>query len=168
MTQPRVLIACVGNIFRGDDAFGVEVARRLATRPLPPDVVLRDFGIRAFDLAFALLDGYEKVILVDACPRGGAPGTVYLMAPEQVEMGLPADIETHGLDPQRVFRMVKSMGGSTEGVLIVGCEPAELGPEDEGKMGLSEPVQAAVNEAIGMIEMVLAKTMRRGAASAGS
>ena len=75
MTNSRILIACIGNIFLGDDGFGVEVARRLAGRPLPPEVMLKDFGIRGFDLTYALLEPYELVILVDACPRGGEPGT---------------------------------------------------------------------------------------------
>ena len=50
MTEPRILIACIGNIFLGDDGFGTEVARRLAQRDLPSDVILRDFGIRGLDL----------------------------------------------------------------------------------------------------------------------
>ena len=73
MSRPRILIACVGNIFLGDDAFGVEVARRLAERPLPEEVRVTDFGIRGLDLAYALLDDFEAVLLVDAAPRGGRP-----------------------------------------------------------------------------------------------
>ena len=71
MERPRILIAGVGNIFLGDDAFGVEVAQRLARRALPEEVRVVDFGIRGLDLTYALLDGYETVILVDAAPRGG-------------------------------------------------------------------------------------------------
>src|SRR4029077_20136764 len=82
MSGLRILIACVGNIFLGDDGFGVEVARRLAGRPLPEGVVLKDFGIRGFDLTYALLDGYDLTILVDACPRGAAPGTLHLIDPD--------------------------------------------------------------------------------------
>src|SRR6202040_1259682 len=82
MTNPRILIACIGNIFLGDDGFGTEVARRLAGGSLPPGVILKDFGIRSLDLTYALLDPYELVILVDACPRGGEPGTVYLVEPD--------------------------------------------------------------------------------------
>ncbi len=89
MTNPRILIACIGNIFLGDDGFGTEVARRLASRPLPPGVILKDFGIRGLDLTYALLDPYELVILVDACPRGGEPGTVYLVEPDPVESDAP-------------------------------------------------------------------------------
>src|SRR5271154_5959599 len=89
MTGSRILIACIGNIFLGDDGFGTEVARRLACRALPPEVTLRDFGIRGLDLTYALLDPYELVILADACPRGGEPGTLYLVEPDPVESNTP-------------------------------------------------------------------------------
>ena len=154
MTDARILIAGVGNIFLGDDGFGVEVARRLAGRSLPPGVLLKDFGIRGLDLTYALLEPYELVILVDACSRGGQPGTVYLIEPEPIEDGPPgevAQIEAHGMDPMAVLRTVKSMGGSPGRILIVGCEPADLGGE-EGKLGLTELVEAAIDEAIRMIE----------------
>src|SRR5439155_13673490 len=93
MNRPRVLVAGVGNIFLGDDAFGVEVAQRLARRALPPEVRVVDFGIRGLDLTYALLDGYEAVILVDAAPRGGRPGTLYVLEPAR---GEPPEAEAGG------------------------------------------------------------------------
>ena len=80
--QHRILVACIGNIFLGDDGFGVEVARRFADRPLPEGVRLVDFGIRSYDLAYAMMEDWELIILVDAVPRGGEPGTVYVIEPE--------------------------------------------------------------------------------------
>ena len=163
MTHPRILIACVGNIFLGDDGFGTEVARRLSGGPLPPGVVLKDFGIRGLDLIYALLDPYELIILVDACPRGGEPGTVYLVEPDPVESNtrdsVPARLETHGMNPMNVLRMVSSMGGARGRILIVGCEPAEMGSDEEGKLGLSDPVLAAVHEAIVLIETLISKNL---------
>ena len=123
MHEPRILVACVGNIFLGDDGFGVEVARRLATRSLPAEVTVKDFGIRGFDLAYALMDPHDLVILVDACPRGGEPGSVYLIEPEAVEVNAsrPAPgVEGHSMNPMSVLRMVASMGGSAPRMLIVG------------------------------------------------
>jgi hydrogenase maturation protease len=157
MTSPRILIACIGNIFLGDDGFGTEVARRLAGRELPPGVILKDFGIRGLDLTYALLDPWDLVILVDACPRGGDPGTLYLVEPDPVEPGIPAQMETHAMNPMNVLRMVTSMGGAPGRILIVGCEPAEIGSDEEGKLGLSEPVAAAVDEAVRMIEALVSK-----------
>ena len=71
-----------GNIFLGDDGFGVEVARSLSKRQLPEGVSVKDFGIRGFDLAYALLDPWDLVIIVDALSRGEAPGTLYVIEPE--------------------------------------------------------------------------------------
>src|SRR5881227_271903 len=99
----RVLVAGVGNIFLGDDAFGVEVAQRLLRRGLPDAVRVVDFGIRGLDLTYALLDGYEAVILVDAAPRGGPPGTLYVLEPERGGAPDVAAIETHGMDPVKVL-----------------------------------------------------------------
>jgi hydrogenase maturation protease len=157
MNAPRVLIACIGNIFLGDDGFGTEVARRLASRQLPPDVILKDFGIRGLDLTYALLVPYELVILVDACPRGGEPGSVYLIEPELADDGAaPPQLEAHAMNPAQVLRTVRAMGGSPAKILLVGCEPADLGGED-GKLGLSPQIEAAVGEAVAMIEKLLAR-----------
>jgi hydrogenase maturation protease len=163
MIPPRILVACIGNIFLGDDGFGVEVARRLVPRALPVQVSVKDFGIRGFDLAYALMDPYELTILVDACARGGAPGTVYLIEPDPIDEATlhsnPASMEAHGMNPMNVLRLVKSLGGEPGRVVIVGCEPADLGSDEEGKMGLSEPVTAAVDDAIAMIEELIAKCL---------
>jgi hydrogenase maturation protease len=160
MTHPRVLVACIGNIFLGDDGFGTEVARRLGGRPLPEDVVVKDFGIRGFDLTYALLDPYELVILVDACQRGLEPGTVFLLEPDSINPNAPniapPRVETHAMNPMNVLRVVQSLGGAPGRILIVGCEPADLGSE-EGKFGLSEPVEAAIDKAIALIESTILK-----------
>jgi hydrogenase maturation protease len=163
--SPSVLIAGIGNIFLGDDAFGVEVAQRLANRKLPDRVKVVDFGIRGFDLAYALLDRFDVTILVDACPRGGAPGTLYVIEPD---LNLSAQdapetahttVDAHSMNPMNVIRMAKSMGGDLKRILLVGCEPLTLGP-DEGAMGLSEPVAAMVEEAANRIES-LVETIQR-------
>jgi hydrogenase maturation protease len=163
MTQPSILIAGVGNIFMGDDAFGVEVVRRLLSRELPEGVRVVDFGIRGFDLGYALMDDQDVTILVDATPRGGTPGTIYTIEPNLNELdGLtPGEMtmETHGMNPMKVLAMVKSMGGDPRRILLVGCEPADLGPE-EGLMGLSEPVGAAVDEAVAVVESLVDRLQR--------
>jgi hydrogenase maturation protease len=173
MTQPTILIAGIGNIFLGDDAFGSEVARRLAARPLPPEVRVVDFGIRGFDLAYALLDNPDVTIFVDASPRGeGEPGTLYTIEPDLEGLDNPEAeglmVETHGMNPMKVIQLVKSMGGGFKRVLLVGCEPAPLESED-GYMGLSEPVERAVGEAISIVESLVAKILaeQRPQAKAG-
>jgi hydrogenase maturation protease len=159
MNRPRILVAGVGNIFLGDDGFGVEVARRLAERPQPEGVCVVDFGIRGFDLAYALMDGLDLALLVDAAPCGHSPGTVYLIEPDREEPDAslsPASVvQTHGMNPMSVLRLVRAMGGQPCPVRIVGCEPATLGTEEDPIMGLSEPVAAAVGEAIRLIESLI-------------
>jgi hydrogenase maturation protease len=157
---PSVLIAGIGNIFLGDDAFGVEVVQRLAGRKLPELVKATDFGIRGFDLAYALLDGSDVTLLVDACPRGGNPGSLYVIEPDLNSLDAPdagqTSVDAHCMNPVNLIRMAKSMGGELKKILLVGCEPATLGPE-EGQMGLSEPVAAAVEEAVTLIESLVEK-----------
>ncbi len=165
--KDRVLVAGIGNIFHGDDAFGVEVAQRMATRPRPAGVAVIDFGIRGFDLAFALLDGYEMTILVDVVERGGVPGTLYVIAPDLDHLApAAAERDGHGMDPVRVLRLAKEMGGPAGKVLLVGCEPETFGPAEEGQMGLSSAVAKAVDAAIVKIEALVAGFLASNARSA--
>ena len=156
-----VLVAGIGNIFNGDDAFGVEVARRLLHRQLPAGVRVIDFGIRSIDLTYALLEGYEAVVLVDAAQRGEAPGTVTLVEPDAIE-GVPDPedlmLSPHELDPAKVLRLVAALGGQCERVLLVACEPLTFGGE-VGVMGLSEPVREAVEAAVGTVEELVGELM---------
>jgi hydrogenase maturation protease len=160
--KPSILIAGIGNIFLGDDGFGVEVVRRLAARKLPAAVRVADFGIRGFDLAYALQDGYKTTILVDAFPHGQKPGTISVLDPDLNDIGSEeapqAGVDTHGMNPLNVLRMTASMGAPLKGILLLGCEPATLGP-DEGQMGLSEPVEKAVDEAVDLLDSVINKIL---------
>ena len=149
--------------FLGDDGFGVEVAKRLAAHEFPPGVRVADFGIRGFDLAYALQDGYETTILVDAYPHDQPPGTVSLVEPDlsKLDESPQAVVETHGMNPLNVLRMASAMnGGLKKKVLLVGCEPATFGGE-EGHMGLSDPVAAAVDEAVTLVASVVDKLLRK-------
>ncbi len=148
----RLLVAGIGNIFRGDDAFGCEVARTLAAWPLPTGVRVKDFGIRGFDLACALVEGYDGAILIDAVSRGRPPGTLYLIEPKLIE-GVAA-VDPHGLTPDHVLQLATSLGELPPWLRILGCEPEWLGTEDDGAMGLSDTVRAVVEEAARMTEEI--------------
>jgi hydrogenase maturation protease len=162
LEKPSILVAGIGNIFLGDDAFGVEVIRRMTGRKLPGSVRVADFGIRGFDLAYALQDGYETTILVDACPHGEAPGTLYVIEPD-VSTGdqaeAPPALEPHVMNPMNVLRTARAMNIEVKKVLLVGCEPATLGGE-EGQMGLSAPVEAAVDEAVKLVESLIRRILQ--------
>ena len=158
----KILIAGIGNIFLADDGFGVEVASRLAKQSFPPGVRVADFGIRGFDLAYALMEGYETTILVDAYPGEGEPGTLFVVEPDLQELnprGTQQDLlEPHAMNPSSVLRMAAGMGAQLKRVLLVGCVPATLGPE-EGQMGLSEPVAAAVDEAVKLVDSLVTRIL---------
>lgn len=158
--EPRILIAGIGNIFLGDDGFGVEVVRRLSLCKLPEAVRIVDFGIRGLDLVYALQDGYETTILIDAYPHGQAPGAVSVVELDTNETVDSAGsfIEPHSMHPMNVLRMARAMHGPLKKVLLVGCEPATLGG-DEGHMGLSGPVEAAVSEAVKATESLVKKIL---------
>jgi hydrogenase maturation protease len=155
----KVLIAGIGNIFLGDDAFGVEVVQRLASMAMPDYVHVRDFGIRSYDLAYALMEPWELVILVDAVPRGEDPGTVYTIEPEIPDGSYAAEeFNPHSMNPISVLQLVSALGGDKVGrMLLVGCEPANLEPDKSGRIGLSSAVQPAVEEALNVIQEIIRK-----------
>ena len=155
---PRVLVAGIGNVFMGDDGFGVALAGRLAVRALPAGVEVVDYGIRGMDLALAMQEGYAAVVLLDASPRGGPPGTLYVIEPEAPEGAVAPD--AHGMDPVSVLalaRMLAAGPGPLPRTLVVGCEPAtRLDPDAEEIVAvLSEPVRAALGEGVRMVESLL-------------
>jgi hydrogenase maturation protease len=158
---PRVLVAGIGNVFLGDDGFGVEVAARLAREELPAGVHVEDFGIRGMDLAYAL-HGYDAAVLVDATPRGGAPGTLYVIEPELDDERVSVD--AHGMGPVQVLTLARSLEPELPRVLVVGCEPAVrmTGDEEDVVADLSEPVRAAAGEAVRLVRSLLGELQANG------
>jgi hydrogenase maturation protease len=167
--KPHVLIVGIGNIFRADDGFGVDVVRRLTQRRLRAGVEIIDFGIRGIDFAYKLLDGnYDTLIIVDTLCRGKSPGTLYVIepeipdAPEAMNANAEADplftelfIEPHGMDPFKVLKWVKAMGGQSKKIRIVGCEPENLASDEEPEMGLSPSVVRSLDEAVTLVESLI-------------
>ncbi|MEU6194769.1 hydrogenase maturation protease [Streptomyces sp. NPDC047061] len=153
----RLLVAGVGNIFLGDDAFGPEVIRALEECPLPPGVRVRDFGIRGMDLAYTLLDGWSVVLLVDAAARGERPGTLSLVEPELPDGRAAAPPEAHGMDPAKVLALAAHLGEEAlPRVLVLACEPGELPRGDEDiAPGLSAPVRDAVEQAVAALHILV-------------
>lgn len=158
---PRVLVAGIGNIFLGDDGFGVELARRLAeSAELPGEVRVADYGIGGVHLAYDLLAGYRAVILLDATPRGEPPGTVSVLeVGEDVTAVDPGEavvaMDAHGMQPDRVLGLVRTLGGDLGRVLVVGCEPECAEPG----IGLSRPVAAAVEQAVPMVQELVVRAL---------
>lgn len=158
-TNHRVLVAGIGNVFRGDDGFGVEVVRRMREAQLCAQACVADYGIRGLHLAYDMLaGGYETTILVDALSQGGKPGDVYVFEPGPVAPDA-VPVDAHGMHPAAVLALIGRLGGLPGRVLVVGCEPACL---DEG-VGLSAPVAASVDEAVRQS----CELVRKAAADAG-
>jgi hydrogenase maturation protease len=148
----KLLIAGIGNIFFGDDGFGPEVARALAAQPVR-GVTIDDYGIRGLHLAYEMLAGYDRAILIDAMPRGGAPGTLYVAEPEVSDAaGAP---DAHRMDLESVFALMRMIGGDPPPVTIVGCEPSGI----EETIGLSEPVRNAILPAVDLVRRLVADAM---------
>ena len=154
----RILIAGIGNIFLGDDAFGVQLARRLSSRALPPEVKVVDFGIRGLDLAYAMLDGYDLTILLDATPHDGIPGDLYVIECDLSGAQTDDGMDPHAMNPVRVLQFAKTLGAELKTVLLVGCEPLKLEPDESG-FNLSPPVANALEVAVGLVESLVSKTL---------
>lgn len=153
----RVLVAGVGNVFLGDDAFGVEVVRELLRRPAEAHVTVRDFGTRGLDLAYTLVDGFDALLLIDSLQRGHAPGTLTVLEPD-FEPRQPTEEllgPGHGVDPCRVFGLVRALGGSVPTTRLLGCEPADFGSDEQPMLELSPPVREAVARALPLIDQLL-------------
>lgn len=159
LTTPRILLAGIGNIFWGDDGFGVALAQALSAEfraRVPDGVEVRDFGVRGFDLAMALLEPWDRIVLLDAVPRGGAPGTVYweqISAREQAAAG-GGVAEPHALTPLAVLRLAAQMGTLPATVWLAGCEPSAVAAADaetQSAPGLSPEVAAAVPRAAALV-----------------
>jgi hydrogenase maturation protease len=154
----RILVAGIGNVFLGDDGFGVALADRLARRALPTGAEVVDFGIRGMDLAFAMQDGYDAVVLLDATSRGQPPGTLYVIEVDPDQQGEVA-LDTHGMDPVKVMGLVRALGGTAPPTYLIGCEPqTRMSPDDPDVVAqLSEPVRLALDQATKLTESLLAQ-----------
>ena len=164
----RILVAGIGNVFLGDDGFGVALADRLARRALPAGVEVVDYGIRGMDLAYALGEGWVAVLLLDATPRGRAPGTLYVIEPDLGDLA-PA-VDAHGMDPVMVLGLAHALGGPLPRVLVVGCEPQTVmrGDEEDVVAAISEPVRAALDEGVRRVEALLADLTKDEPSKEGS
>lgn len=147
-----ILIAGIGNIFLGDDGFGPEVIRHVAPTISDPRIRVVDYGIRGMHLAYDLLDGWDLLLLVDAVPDRGAPGTVHAFEADLETVCGTSGVDAHAMDPAAVFASLAALGGRPPHTVVIGCEVADVA---EG-IGLSRPVAAAVPAAVRTIQTVVA------------
>jgi hydrogenase maturation protease len=162
--MPRLLVACVGNIFLGDDGFGTEVATVLRQREMPEGVRVEDFGIRSVHLVYELMDGYDALVLVDTVAhQDGPPGSLFVIEPDvpprdpEAEVLPEVVLDAHDLSPGGVMALVPTLGGTVGRIVVVGCQPGSL---EEG-IGLTDPVRAAVQPAADLVCRVVDEELRR-------
>ncbi|MGF7238186.1 MAG: hydrogenase maturation protease, partial [Frankia sp.] len=134
--------------------FGSEVARRLATHPRPTHVRVIDYGIRGMHLAYDLLDGYAGLVIVDAVPGRGAPGELSVLAVGPDDLG-DGEFDAHGMAPVAVLASLGRLGGALPPTYVVGCQAADV---SEG-LGLTPPVAAAVDRAVGLVLLVVTERL---------
>jgi hydrogenase maturation protease len=154
----RILVAGIGNVFFGDDGFGPEVARTLVSDPID-GVTIEDYGIRGLHLAYELLSGYDRAFLVDAVPRGGEPGTLYVVEPN-IRNGTAAP-DAHLMNLETVFALVRMIGGTPPPITIVGCEPSAA----QESLELTEPVRRAVQPAVNLVRKLVTEALSANAQS---
>jgi hydrogenase maturation protease len=154
----RTLIAGFGNVLRGDDGFGVEVLRRLGGRGIASESVeLLDVGTGGIRLAQELLGSYDRLIILDATTRGGAPGTLYTLTIDDVVAA--RDIDMHTTIPSSALAVAKALGTLPPEMYLVGCEPAEV---DDFSIGLSPVVEAAADVAVQRVEELMMRKATAG------
>jgi len=165
--EKQILVAGIGNAWLGDDGFGGEVVKRLEARELPSGVTVADFGIGGLDLAYEVMRGYDGLVLIDVSRQGGAPGTLYVMEPDEQDIAAGIEdgelLDPHGMDPQTVLRFVRAVGGWPGKVVVIACEPAVV---EEMGIGLSAGVSAAVEHAAELVATTI-EELRADAAPAG-
>jgi hydrogenase maturation protease len=149
----NTLVAGIGNLFLGDDGFGPEVVRRLAGEPLPAGVRVTDYGIRGMHLAYDLLDGYDRLVVVDALPGGGQPGEIVVLEVGPGDL-VPGEIDAHGMNPAAVLGGLSRLGGTLPPTYVVGCRASTVA---EG-IGLSPPVAAAVPAAMAAVRTLTGRS----------
>ncbi|MGE2734095.1 hydrogenase maturation protease [Mycolicibacterium vaccae] len=154
-----MLVAGTGNIFLGDDGFGPEVIRHV-TPDLGPGVVVADYGVGGLHLAYDLLDPWAALVLVDAVPDRGAPGTVHVFEADHESLSGATALDAHAMEPAAVFASLTALGGSAPRTVVIGCEVATV---EEG-IGLSAPVAAAVPAAVRAVQTTVAGLLAHAAA----
>ncbi len=150
--QARILVAGIGNIFLGDDGFGSEVVRNTELPQDDPNVRVLDYGIRGMHLAYDLLEEWDTLVLVDAIPSRGEPGTLHVFQADHQSGAETPGLDAHSMDPAAVFASLRALGGEPPYTVVVGCE---AGGVEEG-MGLTEPVAKAIPRAARAVEEIVA------------
>ncbi len=126
--SPRTLVLGLGNVLLRDEGLGVRVADALRRRfAFPPDVAVLDGGTLGLDL-LPQLDGVERLLLVDAVTRGGAPGEIVRLEGDAVPGALDIKVSPHQVGVADLLAAARLLGTAPRHVVLWGMEPARLEP----------------------------------------
>ncbi len=157
----KILIAGMGNVLRGDDAFGIRVVESLAASGRVPDGVrVYEAGIAGIPLVQELMSGYDALIVVDAVDRGATPGTLFVLEPHQPELNdlelarlHQSMVDAHYADPSKVLLLARALNVCPPKVLIVGCQPEFVEDAVEGmRAAIERAVPLAVERVLSLVE----------------
>jgi hydrogenase maturation protease len=162
LVRVDVLVACFGNVLRGDDGFGVAVAQRLLEVPMPDGVRILEVGIGGIHMIHELLGGgVDALVVVDAADVGRPPGTLLVLSPELEDLDTldvmqrrDALADTHYATPQRALTLASALGVMPDATVLLVCQAAD--PDSWGE-GLSSQVAAAVEPAVDEVRRIVSE-----------
>lgn len=156
----RALVACFGNVLRGDDGFAAAVAQELSAAPLPPGVRILEVGIGGIHLVHELTPEVELLVVVDAVDLDRPPGQVIVQRPEVLDVWTLSAVERrdqladmHFAVPARALMLAGAMELLPAETWLVGCQ---IEHAETLEQVLSSPVRAAVAPAVVEVGRVLA------------
>ena len=145
----KTVVLGVGNELFRDEGVGVHAARILQTKLLPSDVEVIDGGTSP-DI-WSLIDGADKLIIVDAVRGGCEPGTIYRFTPQQIVADRGLITSVHQMGILENLSLMELVGGKPEETIIIGVEPAELEPGLELSAKLQERMPKIIQTVLGEI-----------------
>jgi hydrogenase maturation protease len=142
----RVAIIGIGSPF-GDDAAGLEVARRLVREKIPGvEVIAAD---RPGAGLVELLDGREAVILVDAARSpGGRAGTVHDLELRGFSTG-PGPVSSHAFGVAEALALAARLGRLPPHLRLLAIE---IGRRGRSTAGFSPAVERAIGKVVARLQ----------------
>ena len=143
----RALILGLGNPLLGDEGIGVRVVEELKGLELPDGVKVIEGGTTGLGLV-GLMEGYQRVIIVDAADMGHPPGHVVRFTPSEAQFKMAeAPLSLHQIGLGEVLALAKAVGVAPAELVIIGVQPIRV----EVGAGLSPEVERAIPQIIRLI-----------------
>ena len=143
MKHKKILILGLGNILLGDEGVGVRIAQQLSSQSIPDGIEVIDGGTAGYEL-LNLLEGRDKVIIVDAVKADDKPGSIYKMDLSVLQEDTPMQLSLHQIGLKNVFKMASLMDINPK-VTLVGVVPKDY---QSYKIGLSPEIERVIPLAI--------------------